>query len=516
MAWDNRITVTTKRCTVALNSHRNMNKVLRSTSEIFSGNKLLRSEAFINGTWVKCRKSFPVYSPSTNAVICDVSDAGPEEANSAINSAATAFDAWRNTSVKDRSALIYAFYQNVCRKKEILANIMSAESGKTISQTRVEVDFGASFLQWFAEEAKRIDGDAMAGADSQSRRFIFKEPVGVVGLITPWNFPLAMITRKLGAAMAAGCTSVIKPSEETPLTALALAAVSEESGIPPGVLNIIPSSREQTPIIGDILCESKAIKKLSFTGSTATGKLLFKKSANTMKRLSLELGGNAPFIVFNSADIQNSVESALVAKFRANGQACIAANRFFVQKEIHGIFVEKMKKAVQKLQVGDPFDETADVSSLINAEGIEKVESHIADAIEKGGRPLAGCERHPLGPNFLMPSIIDNCNESMLCMKEETFGPLIPIMTFESEQQVIKMANLVDSGLAGYVFSSDVGQIFRVGKELEVGVLGVNTGAIASEMMPFGGTKESGFGREGSKYGINEYLQLRYICLSGL
>jgi len=264
------------------------------------------------------------------------------------------------------------------------------------------------------------------------------------------------------------------------------------------------------------MCESSIVKKISFTGSTSTGKLLFKNSANTMKRLSLELGGNAPFIVFNSADIQNVIESALIAKFRGNGQTCIAANRFLVQKDIHDEFVEKMTKAVQKLEVGDPFDEKVDVSSLINTSGIEKVESHIADAIEKGGKPLAGCERHPLGPNFLLPSIIDNCNETMSCMKEETFGPLIPVMSFENEQQLIDMANVTDSGLAGYIFSSDVAQIFRVGKELQVGMLGVNTGAISSETIPFGGIKESGFGREGSKYGIDEYLQLRYICLGGL
>ena len=493
-----------------------MSKVLRSAKDVLSGNKLLRSAAFINGTWVKCRESFPVYCPSTNEVVCEVSDAGPEEANSAINAASTAFESWKNISAKDRSSLIYAFYQNVCGMKEMLANIMSAECGKTIRETRVEVDYGASFLQWFAEEAKRIDGDAMAGANNHSRRFVFKEPVGVVGLITPWNFPLAMITRKLGAAMAAGCTSVIKPSEETPLTALALAVVAEECGIPPGVLNVIPSSHEMTPLIGDILCESGIVRKISFTGSTKTGKLLFKKSAHTMKRLSLELGGNAPFIVFNSADIQNVTESALLAKFRGNGQTCIAANRFLVQKDIHDIFVDKMTKAVQKLQVGDPFDETVDVSSLINTSGIEKVESHIVDAIEKGGKPLTGCERHPLGSNFLMPSIIDNCNETMICMNEETFGPLIPVMSFKNERQLIDMANVTDSGLAGYIFSSDVAQIFRVGKELQVGMLGVNTGAISSETIPFGGIKESGFGREGSKYGIDEYLQLRYICLGGL
>ena len=493
-----------------------MSKILRSAKELLSRNNLLRSDAFINGTWVKSRDVFPVYCPSTNEVICEVSDVGAEEASSAINAASSAFEAWKNVPAKDRSSLLYGFYKNVMESKEALALIMSAESGKAIRETRTEVDYGGSFLQWFSEEAKRIDGDTMAGVNNKSSRFVFKEPIGVIGLITPWNFPLAMITRKLGAAMAAGCTSVIKPSEETPLTALALAAIAEESGIPAGVVNILPCSHKSTPIIGDILCQSSIVKKLSFTGSTKTGKLLFKKSADTVKKLSLELGGNAPFIVFNSANIRHVVESALLAKFRANGQTCIAANRFLIQKDIHAAFVDEMEKAIKSLQVGDPFDETTDVSSLINISGVEKVESHVVDAINKGGRPLIGCERHPLGSYFFRPSMIDNCNESMDCIKEETFGPLIPIMTFEDEEQLTTLANMTQSGLAGYIFSSDIAQIFRVSKELQFGMLGVNTGAISSETIPFGGVKESGFGREGSKYGIDEYLQLKFVCLGGL
>ena len=493
-----------------------MSMILRGAKEVLSGNKLLRSDAFINGTWIKCKKLFPVYCPSTNEVVLEVSDSGKEEASAAINAAATAFQTWRYTSTKDRSSLIYDLYENVMASKEVVARIITAESGKPIRETRVEVDYGASFLQWFAEEAKRIDGDTMAGANNQSKRFVFKEPVGVAGLITPWNFPFAMITRKLGAAMAAGCTSIIKPSEETPLTALALAAIAEECGIPAGVLNILPCSREMTPIIGDHLCESSFIRKISFTGSTATGKLLLRKSANTVKRMSFELGGNAPFIVFNSADMKHVIDGALMAKFRGNGQTCIAANRFLIQSDIYDTFVDEMKKAVEKLKIGDPFDEETDVSSLINSVGIGKVESHVADAIDKGGQPVIGCERHRLGQNFFKPSIIVNCNENMKCMNEETFGPLISVMKFETEEEMVNFANSTQSGLAAYIFSQDTAQIFRVSERLQFGMLGVNDSKISSEVIPFGGVKESGFGREGSKYGIEEYLNIKYVCLGGL
>ena len=316
--------------------------------------------------------------------------------------------------------------------------------------------------------------------------------------------------------MAAGCTSVIKPSEETPLTALALAMIAEEAGIPAGVLNILPCSREMTPVIGDLLCRSFAVRKISCTGSTATGKLLFNKSADTMKRLSFELGGNAPFIVFDSADFENLISFALSAKLRANGQACIAADRFLIQKGIHERFVSEMEKAVNNLKLGDPFGEEADVSCLINNEAIKKVETHVSDAIKQGGRPIIGCERHPLGQNFFKPSIIDGCNENMACMREETFGPLISVMTFETEEEAINIANRSKSGFAGYLFSQDVAQIFRVSERLEVGMVSVNSCPIASDSTPFSGMKESGLGIEGSKYGIDEYLQTKLVCLGGL
>ena len=501
-----------KLCTLLIKK----SKILQSAKEVLSGNRLLRSDAFINGAWINCKKSFPVHCPHTNEFVYEVSDAGRDEASAAIHAAEAAFESWRQASGKDRSLLINGFCRNIMASKEALASIIVAESGKIIREAEAEVDIGTSFLQWFAEEAKRISGDTMAGANNQSRRFVFREPVGVVGLISPWNHPLAMVTRKLGAAMAAGCTSVIKPSEETPLTALALAAIAEETGIPAGVLNILPCSREMTPTIGDHLCESSAVRKISFTGSTTTGKLLLKKSANTVKRLSLELGGNAPFIVFNSADIRNVIDNALQAKFRGNGQTCIASNRFLIQNDIHDSFVDEMKKAVAKLQIGDPFCKKTDIGPLINSAGIEKVESHVMDAIKKGAQPVIGCEKHPIGQNFFKPSILVNCNKNMRCMNEETFGPLISVMKFQTEKEVIDLANSTPYGLAAYVFSQDIAQVFRVSDKLQFGMLGVNESRIPSEIIPFGGVKESGFGIEGSKYGIKEYLNIKYVCLGGL
>ena len=493
-----------------------MSKLLKAVSQILSSNKLTRSDPFINGTWMKCKKTFPVYSPSTGEHLIDVGDVQEENVQLAIDAAANSLKDWSMLSAKERGALLNTFQENVMSHKEPLAQIMSAECGKTIKETRLEVDYGASFLQWFAEESKRIYGDLVPAANNKNRRFVFKRPVGVVGLITPWNFPLAMITRKLGAAMAAGCTSVIKPSEETPLTALALAAIAEDSGIPAGVINVLTCSRESTPMVGDLLCDSQTVRKISFTGSTAIGKLLLKKSASNVKRLSLELGGNAPFIVFNSADISQVVNAALLAKFRGNGQTCIAANRFLVQEKIHPRFIEEMKKAVNSLVVGDPFDQDTNVSSLINEAALKKVETHVQDAISKGAVPLVGCERHPLGTNFYKPSIIDGCDETMLVMKEETFGPVISVMKFHSEEDAIGFSNSSQHGLAGYVFSQNIDQVFRLSENIEVGMLGINDSAISSEMIPFGGIKESGIGREGSKYGIDEYLDLKFVSLGGL
>lgn len=493
-----------------------MSKLLRSAKDVLNGNSLMRSSAFVNGSWIKCKQSFPVYSPATNEVITEVSDAGAEEVGFAIHAASNAFQVWRNTPARDRSSLLHNLYINLMESKEAMSNIITAESGKSIKDSRAEVDYGASFFQWFAEEAKRIDGDTIAGADPHYKRFVFKQPIGVVALISPWNFPLAMITRKLGAAMAVGCASVIKPSEETPLTALALAAIAEKSGIPAGVLNVLPCSREMAPTVGDIICEDSVVRKISFTGSTSTGKLLFKKSADTVKRLSLELGGSAPFVVFNSADMQLVIDNAISAKFRVNGQTCIAPDRFLVQEDIHEQFIAELKRAVENVKVGDPFEEDTHVGALINKAGIQKVESHVLDAIEKGGEPVIGCKRHSLGENYFKPSIIDHCNSKMRCMMEETFGPLIPVMKFDTEEEAISLANTSQCGLAGYIFSKDVAQIFRVSEKLEVGMLGVNTAVLSSEFTPFGGIKESGLGREGSKYGIEEYLEMKYVCLGGL
>lgn len=493
-----------------------MSKLLRSAKEVVSRSSLVKTKAYINGNWIASEKTFPVLSPASREIISEVTDVGAGNVRSAIEAASTAFKSWSEFNCKERSVLMNTFYRNVLNHKEELAQIMTAECGKPIRETRVEVNYGASFLEWFAEEAKRIDGDVLARTNSTDRRLVFKQPIGIVGLITPWNFPLAMITRKVGAAMAAGCTSVIKPSEETPLTALAFAAIAEESGIPPGVLNVLPSSRQSTAMVGDMFCNSPDISKISFTGSTAVGKLLLKQSADTVKRVSMELGGNAPFIVFNSADIENVKKSAMFAKFRANGQTCISPNRFIVQSGIHAKFVEEMTKMVQNLKVGDPFDDDTEISSLINEQAVDKVERHVNDAVEKGCKLIVGGGRHELSPTYYKPTIVDECSPDMMVMTDETFGPVIPITKFETEEEAIQIANNSRGGLAGYLFSRDVSQIFRVSEKIEAGMVGVNEGAISSEMIPFGGVKESGIGREGSKYGVNDYLELKYVCLGGI
>lgn len=448
--------------------------------------------------------------------MAEVADIGKDEVTAAIDAASNAMENWKSVNCKERAAMLHKFFTNVMNAREALAQIMTAECGKPIRETRVEVNYGASFLEWFAEEAKRINGDVLPSSNNTNKRFVFKQPVGVVGLVTPWNFPLAMITRKLGAAMAAGCTSVIKPSEETPLTALALAAIADDTGIPPGVVNVLPCSRANTQIVGEAICQSPVIKKISFTGSTATGKLLLKQSSDTVKRVSLELGGNAPFIVFDSANMEHVLKSAMVAKFRGNGQTCIAGNRFLVQKGIYDRFLDEITRAVENVAVGDPFDDDTALSSLVNKMQVSKVEAHVRDAIKKGCDAVIGCDKHPLGPNFYRPTILAGCTKDMLVMTDETFGPVMSIMKFETEQEAIDIANSSKSGLAGYMFSQDVAQIFRVSEKMEVGMVGVNESAISSEMIPFGGVKESGIGREGAQCGIDEYLDMKYVCLGGL
>eukprot|EP00794_Sanderia_malayensis_P010989 gene10989-12152_t len=493
-----------------------MSKLLKSAKQILSSNSLLRTKAYINGEWISLRRSFPVLSPATREVICEVTDADEDLTKSAIDAAKSAFNKWSEVNCKERSLVLKEFFRRVMDHKEELSLLMSAECGKRIAETRMEVNYGASFFEWFAEEAKRTYGDILPEFGNSSMGLITKQPVGVVGIITPWNSPLVTITRKLAAALAVGCTTVIKPSEETPLTALALAEIAEKAGIPQGVINVLPCSRMSTPAVGKLICESSDVRKITFTGSTVVGKKLMMQAANNVKRVSMELGGNAPFVVFDSADMNKVKEAVMGAKFKANGQMCTCANRFIVQAGIHDRFVEEMKVLAEGLRIGDPFDEETELSSLIHEGAVEKIDLHIQDSLKKGAKVVAGCERHPLGPAYYKPSILVDCTEDMLAMSRENFGPVIAIKKFETEDEAIRMMNNTEFGLAGYVFSEEMSQAVRVSKKMEVGLVGANEWAILSDMAPFGGIKESGVGKEGSKYGVDDYTQLKYVCLGGL
>ncbi len=489
---------------------------LKSAMRMLSGNSLIRTSPYINGKWVESSKTFPVLSPTTREVLYDVGEVDSSHVTSAINAAENAFISWREVDCKQRSAYLHKLFRNVESHKEELAHIMTAECGKPITGTRIEVSYAASFLDWFAGEAKRTRGDVLPEFNKASMGLVLKQPVGVVGLITPWNHPLATVTRKVGAALAAGCTLVLKPSEETPLTALAFAAIAEEIGLPPGVLNVLPCSRSATSMVGEMLCESRSISKISFTGSTAVGKLLLRQSADTVKRVSMELGGNSPFVVFDTADLDTVMKSVKYAKFKANGQACIAANRFIVQKGIYDRFMAKIRESVESLMVGDPFDDATEVSGLINEKGLEKVEGHVADATDKGCATIIGASTHPFGPTYYKPTILADCSRDMLVMTNETFGPVIPVMRFSNEKEAVDIMNDTRLGLAGYIFSQDMSQVIRVAKKMQTGMVGVNESAIMNETIPFGGIKESGIGREGSHYGINDYLETKYVCIGGL
>ncbi|XP_057302631.1 succinate-semialdehyde dehydrogenase, mitochondrial-like [Hydractinia symbiolongicarpus] len=480
--------------------------------------RLFKQKAFLHGKWslgIK-EKTFPVYSPSSGEIIANVSDLDEDDVNGAIKSAHVAFQTYKKSSCKYRSEILRKLGQSMQENEHDLATIMTLECGKPISESVGEVKYAASFLEWYSEEAKRINGDILPNAEANTRKIILKQPVGVCGMITPWNFPLAMITRKVGAAMAAGCTSVIKPSEETPLSALAFCQLVEDLDVPPGVVNVITCSRDNTVMAGTALCTSPLIKKITFTGSTKVGKWLLEKSAPTVKKVSMELGGNAPFIVFNSADAKLAASKAVVSRFRNSGQTCICAERIFVQEGIYDEFMSEFTKAVSKLKIGDPLEKDTTLSTLINQGALEKVLHHIKDAEQHGGKIVLGGKLSDRGGLFFEPTIIGDCNDEMQCVKEETFGPVAPVIKFKTEQEILALANTENSGLAGYFFSTDYQQIWRVAEELEVGMVGVNEVAISNEMIPFGGIKESGLGREGSIYGISDYLELKYVCLGGL
>ncbi len=474
---------------------------------------LLQQGYFVAGNWHHLTETYPVFDPATSVKIADVALAGEQETEQAIESASIALLSWRKQTAKQRAQVIRHWGELLLEHQHDLATLLTSEQGKPFAEAMGEVAYAASFFEWFAEEGKRIYGDVIPTHKADSRIIVTKQPIGVVAAITPWNFPLAMITRKAAPALAAGCTMVVKPSEETPLCALALAVLAKKAGVPDGVFNVVSGD---TKAIGATLMASKQVRKVSFTGSTAIGKLLIRQAAYTVKKLSLELGGNAPFIVFDDADIDAAVEGAIASKYRNSGQTCVCANRFFIQDSVYDEFIDKFSQAVAKLTLANGFDEEATQGPLINLAAIEKVERHIADAQSKGGKVITGGNRSVLGGTFFEPTIISEANESMLLANEETFGPVAACFRFETEQQVLDLANDTDSGLAAYFYARDIGRVWRVAEGLETGIVGINEGIISTEVAPFGGVKESGLGREGSKYGIEDYIEIKYLLMGGL
>ncbi len=457
-----------------------------------------------------------VRNPASGALLASVPDMGATETRRAIAAANAALPAWRALPGKARAAVLRRWYDLIMASSEDLARLMTAEQGKPLAEAKGEVTYGASFVEWFAEEAKRVYGDVIPSPTADKRLLVIRQPIGVCAAITPWNFPAAMITRKVAPALAAGCTVVVKPAEQTPLTALALAELADRAGFPPGVFNVITGSSKNAPLIGAELTASPIVRKLSFTGSTEVGRLLMAQCAPTVKKLSLELGGNAPFIVFDDADLDAAVEGATLSKYRNTGQTCVCANRFLVQEGIYEAFAHKLVAKVQALKVGDGSEAGVTQGPLIDAQALAKVEEHVADAVAKGARLLVGGRRHALGGTYYEPTVIVDVTADMKCAREETFGPVAPLFRFKTEEEAISLANDTEFGLAAYFYSRDLARCFRVGEALEYGIVGINAGIISNEVAPFGGVKQSGVGREGSKYGIEDYLEIKYLCLGGM
>jgi len=476
---------------------------------------LFKEEAFINGAWVKSLsgKTFAVTNPASNELIANVSNLGPQEAELAITAAEQAFQGWKNKTGKERANVMRKWFDLIVANTQDLATLMTLEQGKPLAEAAGEVAYGASFIEWFAEEAKRVTGSIPSATSNDRRLIVMKQAIGVCVAITPWNFPNAMITRKIAPAMAAGCTIVIKPAELTPLSALALAELALRAGIPPGVINILTADASQSIAIGKTLCESPVVRHLSFTGSTEVGRILMAQCAPTIKKLALELGGHAPFIVFEDADIDAAVSGAVTSKYRNSGQTCVCANRFYVHKKIQDEFVAKFAKAIESIKVGNGMEAGVTQGPLIEPAALEKVERHVADALSKGAKLIAGGKSASLGGTFYEPTILSNVTNDMLITHEETFGPVAPIIPFESDEEALRLANNSQYGLASYFYSRDIGRIWRAAEALEFGIVGVNTGLISNEVAPFGGVKQSGLGREGSTYGMDEYLELKYVCL---
>lgn len=481
---------------------------------------LLKNSSLINGEWVGALsgKTFDVLNPADNSVIAAVPDMNAEDTQKAIQAATAAFDSWQNVTAKDRSILLRKWYDLLVKNQNEIASIMTSESGKPIKESIGEVTYGNSFIEWFSEEARRINGEIVSSPQSTKQIFLTRQPIGPVALITPWNFPHAMIARKAGASLAAGCTCVIKPAEDTPLTALAMAYLAEEAGIPKGVINVVTSDRKHAPEIGKLLCQSPSIAGVSFTGSTGVGKILYQQCADGIKRIALELGGNAPFIVFKNADLNKAVQGAMVSKFRNCGQTCVSANRFLIQEDVFDKFVKLICEAIKKtLVVGNGKDENVTIGPLINNNQMKLVKGHVDDAISKGAKVEIGgkpSEKH--GDKFFEPTVLTNLNKDMSVYNNEIFGPVVACIKFKDEKEALEIANSTRSGLASYFYTDDVAQIFRVSKQLEFGMVGVNEGLISTTEAAFGGIKESGIGREGSSHGIDDFVYIKYVCLGNL
>lgn len=475
---------------------------------------LLKTDALINGQWIKGTARFDVNDPATGLKLTDVANLGASDAEAAIAAANAAWPAWRSKTGKERHAILLKWYQLLMANQEDLGRIMTAEQGKPFAEAKGEVAYGASFVEWFAEEAKRVNGETLPQFDNNRRLMVLKQPIGVCAAITPWNFPLAMITRKVAPALAAGCPVVIKPAELTPLTALAAAELAMRAGIPAGVLNLLTADGDNSIAIGKVFCASDVVRHISFTGSTEVGRILMAQSAPSVKKLALELGGNAPFIVFDDADIDSAVEGAMASKYRNAGQTCVCANRIYVQDGVYDQFVEKFAAKVKLLKVGNGFEDGVVQGPLIEDAAVDKVQRHVDDALAKGGKLLAGGKK--IRGQFFEPTVISEATGDMLCAKEETFGPFAPVFRFKHEQEAIDAANNTEFGLASYFYSRDIGRIYRVAEALEYGMVGINAGVIATEHVPFGGVKQSGLGREGSRHGMDEYLEMKYLCMGDI
>jgi succinate-semialdehyde dehydrogenase/glutarate-semialdehyde dehydrogenase len=477
--------------------------------------RLLRQQCYIDGAWCDADDgaSFAVHNPADGEVLGSVPMRGAQETARTIAAAGTAWKAWKRTPAKDRSAILRRWFDLMLENCADLALILTCEQGKPLAESRAEILYAASYLEWFAEEAKRANGDTLPGPAPDRRIIVTREPIGVCAAITPWNFPAAMITRKVGAALGAGCTILVKPAEQTPFSALALAVLAEQAGVPKGVFSVITGS----PVaIGGEISSNPAVRKLSFTGSTEVGRILMRQCAGTVKKVSMELGGNAPFIVFDDADIDAAVEGAMVSKYRNAGQTCVCANRIYVHDKVYDVFAEKLVQAVAALKVGNGLEPGVTQGPLIDDSAVAKVREHIEDALALGGRLLAGGKSHAMGGKFFEPTVIADATHAMKLASEETFGPLAPLFRFHSEEEVIDMANDTEFGLASYFYSRDIGRVWRVAEALECGMVGINTGLISNECAPFGGVKQSGLGREGSKYGMDDYMVMKYMCMGGL